>query len=84
MVGHWSDGTSGDVAGHITVLSNPHSVPEREMRKIITLLTLASVFAACDRPASEPEAAASAPEPAAAAVVEMEVSIYAAAVSSIF
>ena len=54
------------------------------MRKIITLLTLASVFAACDRPASEPEAAASAPEPAAVAVVEMEVSIYAAAVSSIF
>jgi predicted methyltransferase len=52
------------------------------MRKIIALLTLASVFAGCDRTASEPEAAASASEPAAAAVVEMEVSIYAAAVSS--
>ena len=52
------------------------------MRKIIALLTLASVFAGCDRPASEPEAAASKPEPAAAAVVEAQVSIYAAAVAS--
>jgi len=52
------------------------------MRKLITLLTLTSVFAGCDRPASEPEAAASAPEPAAADLVEMEVSIYAAAVAS--
>jgi len=52
------------------------------MRKIIALLTLTSVFAACDRPASEPEAAASTPEPAAAAVVEAEMSIYAAAVAS--
>jgi predicted methyltransferase len=52
------------------------------MRKIIALLTLASVFAGCDRPASEPEAAATKPEPAAAAVVESAVSIYAAAVAS--
>ena len=52
------------------------------MRKIITLLTLASVFAGCEQPASEPEAAASMPEPAAAAVIESEVSIYAAAVAS--
>jgi len=56
------------------------------MRKIITLLTLTSVFAGCDRPASEPEAAAIEPEPAAAAVVEAEtsndVSIYRAAVAS--
>jgi predicted methyltransferase len=52
------------------------------MRKTITLLTLASVFAGCDRPASEPEAAVITPEPAAAAVVEVEVSIYAAAVAS--
>jgi len=52
------------------------------MRKIITLLTLTSLVAACDRPASEPEAAASKPEPAAAAVVEVEASIYAAAVAS--
>jgi len=52
------------------------------MKKIITLLTLACVFAGCDRPASEPEAAASMPEPEAAAVMESEVSIYAAAVAS--
>ena len=52
------------------------------MRKIITLLTLASLFAGCDRSASEPEAAASNPEPAVAAVVEVEASIYAAAVAS--
>jgi len=45
------------------------------MRKIIALFTLVSVIAGCDRPASEPEAAAT-------AVVEAEVSIYAAAVSS--
>jgi len=50
------------------------------MKRIIALLTLTSVFAGCDRPASEPEAAASTPEPAA--VVEAEVSIYAAAVAS--
>ena len=48
------------------------------MRKIIALLTLAFVFAGCDRQASEPEAAAVAPEP----VVEAQVSIYAAAVAS--
>ena len=52
------------------------------MRKIIALLTLAAVVAGCDRPASEPEPAASEPDPAAAAVVEAEVSIYAAAVAS--
>jgi len=52
------------------------------MRKIIGLLILASVVAGCDRPASEPEPAASEPDPAAAAVVEAEVSIYAAAVAS--
>jgi predicted methyltransferase len=53
------------------------------MKRIITLLTLTSVFAGCDRPASEPEeVAASQPEPAPAAVVEPEVSIYAAAVAS--
>ncbi len=52
------------------------------MRKIIALLTLASVVAGCDRPASEAEPAASEPEPAAAAVVEAEVSTYAAAVAS--
>ncbi len=53
------------------------------MKRIIAvtaLMTLASAFAACDQQASEPEAAASAPEPAA--VVEAEVSIYAAAVAS--
>ncbi len=52
------------------------------MKKIITVLTLAFVVAGCDRQASEPEAATTAPEPAAAAVVEAEVSIYAAAVAS--
>ncbi len=52
------------------------------MKKIIALLTLAFVIAGCDRPASEPEAAASTPEPAPAAVAEAEVSIYAAAVAS--
>jgi predicted methyltransferase len=52
------------------------------MRKIIALLTLACVVAACGRPASEAEPAATEPEPAAAAVVEAEVSIYAAAVAS--
>jgi predicted methyltransferase len=52
------------------------------MRKIIVLLTLASVFVGCDRPASESESAESQSEPAAAAVVEAEVSIYAAAVDS--
>ena len=52
------------------------------MRKIIALLTLASVIAGCDRPASEPEPAAREPEPAATAVVEAEVSTYAAAVAS--
>ena len=52
------------------------------MRKILALLTLASVVAGCGRPASEPEPGASAPEPAAAAVAEAEVSIYAAAVAS--
>ncbi len=50
------------------------------MKKIIALLTLASVVAACDRPASESEPAASEPEPAADVVVE--VSIYAAAFAS--
>lgn len=50
------------------------------MRKIIALLTLASMFAGCDRPASEPEVAATKPEPAA--VVEAQLSIYAAAVAS--
>jgi predicted methyltransferase len=52
------------------------------MRKIIALLTLASVVAGCDRPASESEPAASEPESAAAAVVEADVSTYAAAVAS--
>jgi len=52
------------------------------MRKIIALLTLASMVAACGQPASESDSAASAPDPAAAAVVEAEVSIYAAAVAS--
>jgi len=52
------------------------------MKNIIALLILALMVAGCDRPASEPEAAASAPEPAAAAVVEEKVSIYAAAVAS--
>jgi len=52
------------------------------MRKIIALLTLASAVAGCDRPASGPEPAASEPEPTAAAVVEAQVSIYAAALAS--
>lgn len=52
------------------------------MRKIIALLTLVSMFAGCDRPASESEPAAIEQEPAAAAAVEAEVSIYAAAVAS--
>ncbi len=43
------------------------------MRKIIALLTLASVLTGCDRPASEP---------AAAAVVEAEMTIYTGAVNS--
>ncbi len=50
------------------------------MKKIIALLSLASVVAACDRPASESEPTASEPEPAADVVVE--VSIYAAAFAS--
>ncbi|NQV87686.1 MAG: class I SAM-dependent methyltransferase [Woeseiaceae bacterium] len=48
------------------------------MRRIIALLTVASVFAACDRSASESEPAATEHEPAAVA----EVSIYKAAVAS--
>ena len=52
------------------------------MRRIIALLTLASLVAGCDRPASEPESAASEPEAAIAAVVETGASIYAAAVAS--
>ena len=52
------------------------------MRKIITLLTLSFAFAGCNQPASDPEAAASQPAPATAAVVEPEMSIYAAAVAS--
>jgi predicted methyltransferase len=52
------------------------------MRKIIALLTLASMVAACDQPESNSEPAASEPAPAATAVVEAEVSIYAAAVAS--
>jgi len=43
---------------------------------------VAFVLAACSRPASEAEPVASEPEPAPAAVVEAEVSIYAAAVAS--
>ena len=62
------DGTLEGMAGQLQVLSNPHSIPDPTMRKIIALLTLASVIAGCDRPASEPEPAASEPEPAAAAV----------------
>ncbi len=52
------------------------------MRKIIALLTFASLVAGCDRPANEPEPAVSEPEPAAAAVVEAQASIYAEAVAS--
>ncbi|MDH3821737.1 MAG: class I SAM-dependent methyltransferase, partial [Gammaproteobacteria bacterium] len=52
------------------------------MKKIIAFLTLAFVVTACDRPASEAEPAATEPAPAAAAVVEPDVSIYAAAVAS--
>ena len=54
------------------------------MKKIIALLTLASVMVGCERPSNEPEPAAREPEPAAAAVaiVEPDVSIYAAAVAS--
>jgi predicted methyltransferase len=77
-----SDGTLEAMAGQIPVLLDPHSIPELTMRKIIALLTLASVVAACDRPANEPEPAASEPKPSAAAIVEAEVSIYAAAVAS--
>jgi len=71
---------NGDVAGQIAVLLRPHPVSEPKMRKIIALLTLASMFAGCDRPASESEVAATKPEPAA--VVEAQVSIYTAAVAS--
>lgn len=49
------------------------------MIRIIALLTLAFVVAACGQPASESEPAAAEP---AAAVVEPDVSIYAAAVAS--
>lgn len=52
------------------------------MKKIIAFLTLAFVVTACDRPASEAEPAATEPAPAAAAVVEPDVSIYAATVAS--
>ena len=52
------------------------------MRKIIALLTLASLVASCGRPASEPEPAASEPEPVVATVSEAEISIYAVAVAS--
>ena len=52
------------------------------MRRIIALLTLASVVAGCSRPASEAEPAASEPGPAAKAVLEAEIPIYAAAVAS--
>lgn len=52
------------------------------MRRIIALLPLALAVAACDRPASEAEQAASEPAPVAAAAVEKDVSIYAAAVAS--
>jgi len=76
------DSTLEDMAGQIPVLLNPHPIPELTMRNIIALLTLASVVAGCDRPSSEPEPVATEPEPAAAAVVETEVSIYAAAVAS--
>ena len=51
------------------------------MKRIIALLILAFVVAGCGRPASEAEPAASEPAPAAA-VVEADVSIYAAAVAS--
>ena len=70
------------MAGQMPVLSNPRPILEPTMRKIIVLLSLAFVAAGCDRPASEPDPATSEPEPAAAAVVEAEVSIYAAAVAS--
>ncbi len=76
------DGTLGGFAGQLQVLSNPHPILDPTMRKIIALLTFASVIAGCDRPASETESAVSESEPAAAAVVEAEVSIYAAAVAS--
>ena len=52
------------------------------MRKIIALLTLATMIAACERPASESAPAASEPAPDATAVIEEEVSVYAAAVAS--
>ena len=52
------------------------------MRKTIALLTLASVTAGCGQASNETEPVASEPEPAPVAVVEPEVSIYAAAVAS--
>jgi predicted methyltransferase len=52
------------------------------MKRIIALLTLAFVVAGCSRPASEAEPAAIEPSPAVAAVVEPDVSIYAAAIAS--
>ena len=52
------------------------------MRTTIALMTLVLVVAGCSRPASESEPAAKQPEPATAAVVEPEVSIYAAAVAN--
>ena len=52
------------------------------MKRIIALLTLTFVVVGCSRPASEAEPAASEPTPVAAAVVEADVSIYAAAVAS--
>jgi predicted methyltransferase len=52
------------------------------MRRILALLTLTFAVAACDRPASNSEPAATEPEPAAAAIVEKDVSIYAAALAS--
>jgi len=67
---------------HVLRPYHSHPIPERTMKKIIALLTLASVIVGCERPASETESAASEPEPAAAAVVEAEVSTYAAAVAS--
>jgi predicted methyltransferase len=77
-----SEGTLVCIAGPIPVLSDIHPAPELTMRKIVALLTLASLVAGCGRPASDPEPAASEPVAVAATADEAEISVYAAAVAS--